>query len=243
MSGLRDLARPMLASVFVTQGLDTFQHPERVSELADPVVRPLADRVPILTETEHAVRINAAIQVGAGTMLGLGLLPRLSALAIAGSMVPTTLAGHRFWEAKDPLERKMQRIQFLKNVTIVGGLLVAAGDTGGNPSLAWRRRHAAKRASQQLAGLKLATRAAAGSASAVADQATQAYGALTDAAMAVVGQLSEAADAITDSARRNGHRPPPGRAQAAVASVRAAAGQFARAAQGAPRNAKRGRGR
>ena len=46
MSGLRVMARPMLASIFVVQGLDTFQHPEKVSAKAEPVVRPLADRFP-----------------------------------------------------------------------------------------------------------------------------------------------------------------------------------------------------
>jgi putative oxidoreductase len=245
MSGLRDLARPMLASIFVTQGLEVFQHPERVSALAEPVVKPLAERVPAVpAETEHAVRINAAVQVGAGTLLGLGLAPRLSALAIAGTMVPTTLAGHRFWEAEDDQDRKRQRIEFLKNVTMVGGLLLAAGDTEGNPSLAWRRRQAAKRANRQLAGLRLATRSAADSASAVGDQAALAYAAMTDAAKAAVGYLTEAAETIADAARKNGrHQPPPGRARAAAASVQAAARHVAHAAQGAVSTAPRGRGR
>jgi putative oxidoreductase len=244
MTGLRALARPMLASIFVVQGLDTFQHPERVAGLAEPVVKPLAGRVPAVpAETEQAVRLNAAIQVGAGTMLGLGLMPRLSALAMAGSMIPTTLAGHRFWDAEDPAERRLQRNQFLKNVTIVGGLLLAAADLEGNPSFGWRRRQAARRANRQLAGLKQATRAAADSASAVSDQASLAYGTLTDAARTVVSYLSEAAETMADSARKNAHQPPPGRAQAAANSVRAAVGQVAQAVPGAGSTPKRGRGR
>lgn len=65
---------------------------------------------------------------------------------LAGTLVPTTLAGHRYWEIEDKQERAQQRIHFLKNLTMLGGLLIAAADTGGNPSLAWRSRHAARAA-------------------------------------------------------------------------------------------------
>lgn len=144
----------MLASIFVAQGMQTFQNPERVSMLAEPVVGPLKERVPAMpAETKDAVRLNGAVQAAAGAFLALGVLPRLAALAIAGSLVPTTLAAHRFWEIEDPRERGMQRIHFLKNLTMMGGLLLAIADTGGNPSLSWRRRHAAKALNSHISGL------------------------------------------------------------------------------------------
>jgi putative oxidoreductase len=154
MSALRELARPLLASIFVIQGWQSFESPEYVAPIAEPIVRPLRDRIPgVPAETEDAVRINGAIQAAAGTMLGLGVLPRLAALAIAGTLVPTTLAGHRYWDAKDPRERATQRIQFLKNLTMLGGLLLAVADTGGSPSLSWRRRHARKVVNSYMSGL------------------------------------------------------------------------------------------
>lgn len=147
MPVLRAFARPMLASIFVIQGYDTVLRPERVSAQAEPVVRPIADRVPAVPgQTEQAVRINGAVQVVAGSLLALGRLPRLSALAIAATLVPTTLAGHRFWEAEDKQERAQQRIHFLKNLSMLGGLVIAAADTAGRPSLAWRSRRAAQSA-------------------------------------------------------------------------------------------------
>lgn len=153
----------MLASIFVLQGLHNFQNPEGVAPLAEPVVQPLRERVPAIpAETEHAVRINGAVQATAGTMLGLGVLPRLAAMVIAGTLVPTTLAGHRFWEVDDPADRATQRIHFLKNMTMMGGLLLAIADTGGNPSLSWRRRHAAKVANGYLAAISHAVTDAAG---------------------------------------------------------------------------------
>jgi putative oxidoreductase len=133
----------MLASIFVIQGWHNFEHPEGVAPLAEPIVAPIRDKIPAVPrETEHAVRINGAVQAAAGTLLGLGVLPRLAALTIAGTLIPTTLAGHRYWDVSDPRERATQRVQFLKNLTMMGGLLLAIADTGGNPSLSWRRRHA-----------------------------------------------------------------------------------------------------
>ena len=141
----------MLASIFAVQGYDTMCHPERVSARAAPVVRPLAERIPAVPDTtEEAVRVNGAIQFIAGSMLAMGLLPRLSSLAIATTLVPTTVAGHRFWEAEDKQERAQQRIHFLKNLAILGGLLIAAADTSGQPSLAWRSRHAAHSARRDV---------------------------------------------------------------------------------------------
>jgi putative oxidoreductase len=133
----------MLASIFIIQGYGTLRRPERVTELAEPVVRPVAERFPILPDqTEQIVRLTGGIQLAAGALLAVGWWPRLSAFALASTLVPTTLAGHRFWETEDKQERVEQRIHFLKNVSMLGGLVIAAADTAGNPSLAWRGRHA-----------------------------------------------------------------------------------------------------
>jgi putative oxidoreductase len=151
MTVLRAVARPMLASIFAIQGYDTMSYPERVAAKAEPVVRPLADRVPVVPDkTEEAVRLNGAIQFTAGSLLALGIWPRLSALTIAATLVPTTVAGHRFWEVEDAQDRAQQRIQFLKNLAIFGGLLITAADTAGRPSLAWRGRQAARSARRDM---------------------------------------------------------------------------------------------
>jgi putative oxidoreductase len=151
MTVVRAVARPMLASIFAIQGYDTMSNPERVAAKAERVVRPLAERMPVVPDqTEEAVRLNGAIQFTAGSLLALGVWPRLSALAIAATLVPTTVAGHRFWEAENEQDRAQQRIQFLKNLAIFGGLLITAADTAGQPSLAWRGRHAARSARRDL---------------------------------------------------------------------------------------------
>jgi uncharacterized membrane protein YphA (DoxX/SURF4 family) len=182
MSVLRAVARPLLASIFVVQGYETLRHPELVVSRAEPVVRPLAERIgPVPDDPLQAVRINGAVQVAAGSLLALGWWPRLSALAIAATLVPTTAAGHRFWEAESEQERKQQRIHFLKNASILGGLLIAAADTGGRPSIAWRSQHAARAGRRSLkrtartarvAGRAAKVSAKAGKASARASRAS-----------------------------------------------------------------------
>jgi putative oxidoreductase len=152
MPVLRAIARPMLGSIYVVQGFDTMMHPEQVVAAAEPVVRPIADRVSVVPDqAEQVVRISGGVQFVAGLLLTVGKLPRLSALAIAATLIPTTLAGHRFWEAEDDKERAQQRIHFLKNVSMLGGLLIAGADTAGQPSLAWRGRYAIRTARRDAA--------------------------------------------------------------------------------------------
>jgi putative oxidoreductase len=162
MPVLRAFARPLLASIFAVQGGASLLHPERAAAAAEPVVRPIAEHVPAVpAQAEQAVRINGAVQLAGAMLLAVGRMPRLSALAIAGTLVPTTLAGHRFWEEDDPQERAQQRIHFLKNLAILGGLLLAAADTAGAPSLAWRGRHAAQEARRDVARTRRTARVAA----------------------------------------------------------------------------------
>ena len=142
----------MLASIFIIQGLDSLLHPDTKAPAAEKVVRPLAERVPAVPDNvEQAVRLNGAVQLVAGSLLAIGKFPRLSAAALAATLIPTTAAGHRFWESNDKQERAQQKVHFLKNVTMLGGLLIAAGDTAGNPSIAWRGRHAATTAKREAA--------------------------------------------------------------------------------------------
>ena len=149
---VRRIARPLLASSFIYGGIDTLRNPQTRVPGARPVVEQItktADAqlpVQVPRDVEQWVRIDAGIKVGAGSLFALGKFPRLAALAMAGSIVPTTLAGHRFWEHQDPEERFGQLSNFLKNAGLLGGLLIAAVDTEGKPSVGYRARRAARRA-------------------------------------------------------------------------------------------------
>jgi len=90
------------------------------------------------------VRINAGVQLAAAAALATGRAPRLSSAVLAASLLPTTIAGHPFWRESDPATKKLQRLNFFKGVSLVGGLLIAGVDTEGRPGVAWRARRAAK---------------------------------------------------------------------------------------------------
>src|SRR3954471_21716929 len=151
MTAIRLIARPMLASMFVVGGLDACLHAsskvpkaERVTDQVPTFVEKIAPGVPVPTDPATLIRINGGAQVLAGLALATGRLPRLSALVLAGSLAPTTYAGHPFWHEQDKATRAAQRTQFFKNLSMMGGLLLAGVDTEGKPGVAWRARRAAR---------------------------------------------------------------------------------------------------
>ncbi|GGG11376.1 hypothetical protein GCM10007304_26780 [Rhodococcoides trifolii] len=166
---VRRVARPMLASIFIAGGIDALRNPTGRAKAAAPLIEKTQDALPnevteqVPTDPVTLVKINAAVQVGGGILLATGKAPRIASAALAGSLIPTTIAGHPFWEETDPAAKAAQRTQFFKNLSLLGGLLIAAVDTEGKPSLAWRGRKAAKVAQTAVVGaLPLASSSDAG---------------------------------------------------------------------------------
>ncbi len=116
---IKALARMCLSGIFIIAGYGAF---------SEPGGRPNALPKIGLPASEELVKVNGATMVGAGVMLGLGIFPRLSALTLIGSLIPTTLAGHPFWKETEEKPRQTQQIQFLKNLGLIGGLLLVLAD-------------------------------------------------------------------------------------------------------------------
>ena len=139
------VASPLIASIFISGGLDAATDPEGKVKKAETVTRPLAQRIDVLPDdTEALVRLNGATQVVAGALLSLGILRRLSAMVLAGTLIPTTLAGHRFWEELDEDARKMQITHFAKNLGLLGALLLVATEPRPNHGAKSSRRNGAR---------------------------------------------------------------------------------------------------
>src|SRR5690348_11440205 len=128
LTPLRPAARALTGSTYVLLGFDALRAPGARVDQAGPVLAAIRQWVPLPEDDELVVRGNAAVMVAAGALLALGKAPRLSALALACSLIPTTLAGHAYWAIEDPAVRKQQRIQFHKNMAMLGGLLLAVID-------------------------------------------------------------------------------------------------------------------
>lgn len=138
MTVLRTLARPMLASMFVYGGVNAVRHASAMAPKAKPVAD-LAAKQGVSVSPANLVRINGAVHVAAGAALATGRAPRLSALVLAGTLVPTTAQGHRFWDETDPGARQNQTIHFLKNVSMIGGLLLSTLDPDPHKKILPRR--------------------------------------------------------------------------------------------------------
>lgn len=115
MSLIKSAGRVSLAAMFITGGYATFSEPGQRPKLVEKAGIP---------RPYEATILNGAVMMVAGTMLALDFLPKLSALALVGTLIPTTLVGHAFWQEEDATRIAMQRTQFMKNLAMLGGLLV-----------------------------------------------------------------------------------------------------------------------
>jgi uncharacterized membrane protein YphA (DoxX/SURF4 family) len=154
---IRRIARPLLSAAFIGQGVEALRNPAIALEATEPTVaalrnlpEPYGDKVPSNPET--AARINAAVQIGGGLLLATGKMPRVASAALAFTVIPGSLGGHLFWTESDPERKAQKRRDLLTDLSLLGGLIIAAADTAGKPSLGWRGRRAAGRISEAVAG-------------------------------------------------------------------------------------------
>jgi uncharacterized membrane protein YphA (DoxX/SURF4 family) len=149
---IRRIARPMLSAVFISRGVDALRSPKPAADAARPTLEglkklpdPVGTNVPSNAET--VARVNAAVQIGGGLLLATGKLPRLASAALALTVVPGSLGAHAFWSESDPQRKTDERRAFVTDISLIGGLIIAAADTEGKPSLGWRGRRAAQKVS------------------------------------------------------------------------------------------------
>ncbi len=145
---LRRIARPLLSAAFIGQGIDSLRSPKPAADAARPALEglqklpePVGSSVPQSAET--FAKITAAVQIGGGILLATGKVPRLASAALAATVIPANLGAHMFWSEIDPERKAQKRREFLTDISLLGGLTIAAADTAGKPSLGWRGRRAA----------------------------------------------------------------------------------------------------
>jgi uncharacterized membrane protein YphA (DoxX/SURF4 family)/Skp family chaperone for outer membrane proteins len=224
----------MLAALFIQGGIDALRAPEVHAQVAKPVLDAVAPAVDKATDVAPIdrrpddvllIQLDAGVKIAAGTLLALGRFPRLAATALAATLIPTTLAAHRFWEETDPQRKQEQQVHFLKNVSMLGGLLIAAADTGGKPSLGWRGRRAARLAAAQAGAMT----------GAAADVTGRITGAAHDAGGKLSGSAHQAGSTVAGLAAGLAGLAP---AAGAAVSSRAGSELAARAAELSRRAAK-----
>jgi putative oxidoreductase len=116
---LKTLGRMLLASIFISGGANTFMKPDGRAE------KVAAAGIP---QPRQATILNGAVMAVGGAALAAGIAPKLAATALLGTLIPTTVVGHQFWKEETPAGKAGQQVQFLKNVAILGGLLLVLAD-------------------------------------------------------------------------------------------------------------------
>ena len=116
----RVLGRALLSSIFLASSSNAIKNAEHMTGPAEALGLP----EPVLAVQAHGV----ANLVG-GLMLALGIKPKLGSWILIANLIPTTLGGHRFWEEDDEAGKIGQQIHFMKNLSLLGGLVsVIAGE-------------------------------------------------------------------------------------------------------------------
>lgn len=116
---LKSLSHLLLSGIFVIGGANAFIQPGGRVNLVDKAGIP---------EPERAVVLNGALMVAGGTLLGLNIAPKLAALILLGTLIPTTAVGHAFWNEENEANRRNHQTHFLKNLGLIGGLLLVLSE-------------------------------------------------------------------------------------------------------------------
>ena len=144
----------MLGAIFVISGVRVVLDPDakittakRVTDKVGPLIERVDPRLP--SDARTLVQAKAASDVVAGLLLASGRFTRPAAAVLAANLVPTTFAGHPFWKFPQP-ERAEHETHFMKNLGLLGGLLLAAVDTQGKPGISYRTSHAVDRSQRSV---------------------------------------------------------------------------------------------
>ncbi len=145
----------MLSAVFISRGIDSLRSPKPATDATRQTLEglaklpePVGSSVP--SNAEMVAQVNAGVQIGGGLLLATGRFPRLASAALAASVVAGSLGGHAFWNEMDAQRKAEERRAFITDVSLIGGLIIAAVDTAGKPSLGWRGRRAARKVSEAV---------------------------------------------------------------------------------------------
>ncbi|WP_115684702.1 DoxX family membrane protein [Corynebacterium senegalense] len=153
---IRKFARPMLASVYVADGVETVLNPSAHRDDAQAVLKKVRSVVPreyrsfVPDSPETAALAMGGVKVGAGALFALGKAPRTAASLLAATAVPSLLGRHAFWDAHDEQEKTRRRTGALTDVALLGGVLLATVDTEGKPNLQWRAKKAASQTKKNV---------------------------------------------------------------------------------------------
>lgn len=139
---LRLVARPMLASVFIFDGLDALRFPDNHVERFKKV-EPALEKLgfpPVLTSDARLLsRLAGFITAASALGLAVGKYPRSCAALLAAVNFPITVVNNPVWMTKTPAERRCYTRGLVVGASLAGGLGMAVLDDNGQSSKRMRR--------------------------------------------------------------------------------------------------------
>jgi putative oxidoreductase len=90
------------------------------------------------------VPLSGLIASAGGLSILLGYRARLGAALLVLFLVPVTFTMHRFWGVPDPMMAQMQQAMFMKNLSMLGGVLLMAYFGAGPLSLDSRQERSSR---------------------------------------------------------------------------------------------------
>jgi putative oxidoreductase len=104
--------------VYLTNALSEWRLQVQANPWLHDYVESLLTWVPLL------LTVAFVFELLGGVMLFFGIKVRFAAILLILFLIPTTLIFHSFWVVQGN-DRSLQMIMFLKNLSILGGLLIA----------------------------------------------------------------------------------------------------------------------
>jgi putative oxidoreductase len=123
------LGRFLFALIFILSGTRHF--------MSSTIAYAAAQGVPLAS---IAVPISGLLALLGGLCILLGFRTKIGAWLIVLFLVAVTPMMHRFWGVSDPMMAQMQMINFMKNVSMLGGALIITQFGAGPWSLDSRRK-------------------------------------------------------------------------------------------------------
>ncbi len=123
---VRTVARPLLASWFIYAAVDAILDPSRHAAKSAPLVEPVLEEAGITLTGPQLARIHGVATLVAATALAFSRSPRTAGLALASLTTVTVATGEPFWRETSEAARSASRESFVKNISLLGGALIAA---------------------------------------------------------------------------------------------------------------------
>lgn len=117
--------RILISAIFLMSGI------AKLTDLSGTVGHMNGAGIP---HAEVLAIIAGIAEICGGLAILLGFMGRLGAIGLVVFMIPTTILFHGFWRFEGA-EAKTQMVNFMKNLAIIGGLLMVAAYGPGKYSI------------------------------------------------------------------------------------------------------------